>query len=300
MPSFSLPNPIEIFYPGTHRDFRGRVVTVTRPELESAVAWFNANQRELPLVVGHPDTEEDRVGVGTRLKFVNDRVVVTEVRDVDPTFKKIVNSGELSRVSSKLRLAGHPLNVSKGIEFGHAGFFGKSRVALEQLREASFSKNDQEFWFMENLEEQLAEREAQLIAREAAFARKERITPKVQKWIADGKILPRQGAGVIALLAAMPEDLEVSFAAGEQSIVQSGTEFLSGLIDGLAKQVSYGEKTGETGEKSEDKVANFAAPRGYSVEPNALDDHSKVLLYCKEKSLDPVKDYEQAAMAVLA
>lgn len=96
--SETLSNPIELFYAGTHTDFRRKVVTVKTPELASAVSWFNANNQRLPLVVGHPNSEDDHFGVGTKLALVDGRVVITEVEGLDPTFRKIVNSGELPRV----------------------------------------------------------------------------------------------------------------------------------------------------------------------------------------------------------
>ena len=122
MSRVALSKPIELFYAGTHTDFRRKVVTVDNSQLESAVSWFNANDRRLPLVVGHPDSEDEHFGKASRLALQNGRVVVTEVEDLDPTFKKIVNSGELPGVSVKIRLQGHPDNKSNGIEFSTRDF----------------------------------------------------------------------------------------------------------------------------------------------------------------------------------
>lgn len=284
----TLSNPIELFYAGTHTDFRRKVVTIDTPELESSVSWFNANNQRLPLVVGHPDSESDHFGMGTKLALVGGRVVITEVEGLDRTFRKIVNSGELPRVSAKIRLRGHPANQSQGIEFQHAGFFGKSRVALEKLKEASFSEyNDLEFWFMDKKkysaedeledasdeddepmtdEEKALEKKKKALAAEmaafeaekASFARAREIEPELEKLVREGRVLPAEKAGFVALFAAMSDDLEISFAAATGDVSQSGSEFLQEFLTNLKPRVVYGEVSGRT--ESESRTVKFAAP----------------------------------------
>jgi hypothetical protein len=308
MSRIALSKPIELFYAGTHTDFRRKVVTVDNPQLESAVSWFNANNQRLPLVVGHPVSEDDHFGEGTQLALQNGRVVVTEVENLDATFKKIVNSGELPRVSVKLRLQGHPDNKSSGIEFQHAGFFGKSRVALDKLKEAAFAApNDKEFWFMEvdkddALEQQrreLAAKEAAFKAEVASFKRAQAIEPELEKWVREGRVLPAEKSGFVALFAAMPEDFEISFAAPSGDVKQSGGEFLKSFLSKLAPRVVYGEVSADKGKGAEAETVIFAALKGYKVDEDAMEDHVKVMAYCKQSGLDPVKDYEQAAKQVL-
>ncbi len=257
-----LEEPIELFYPGTHTDFRGRRVTVPKTELEAAVSWFNANNQQLPLVVGHPDNEDDHFGVGTRLEMKGDRVVIAEVERLEPTFAKIVNSGELPRVSAKIRLAGHIRNKSGGLEFQHAGFFGKSRVALDKLREAAFSADDREFLFMDDLEDREVEFAAQRAEFEremAAFRRMQAIEPELENLVREGKVLPGEKGGFVALFAAMPEDLEILFAAPGGEIKQSGTDFLKGFLKSLKPRVTYGEVSGLSKDDGNSKSVSFAA-----------------------------------------
>jgi hypothetical protein len=293
--SETLSKPIELFYAGTHTDFRRKVVTVNTPDLESSVSWFNANNQRLPLVVGHPDSEDDHFGMGTKLALVDGRVVITEVEGLDRTFRKIVNSGELPRVSAKIRLQGHPSNRSKGIEFQHAGFFGKSRVALEKLKEASFSEyDDLEFWFMDTKkkkvegsdgeestepvdeeadepvteEEQALEKKKKALAAEmaafeaekASFARAREIEPVIEKLVREGRVLPAEKSGFVALFARMPDDLEISFSSATGDVEQSGGDFLKGFLTNLKPRVTYGEVSGLTDTESKSTTANFAAP----------------------------------------
>lgn len=309
--SETLSNPIELFYAGTHTDFRRKVVTINAPELESSVRWFNANNQRLPLVVGHPNSEDDHFGVGTKLGLVDGRVVITEVEGLDRTFRKIVNSGELPRVSAKIRLQGHPANKSQGIEFQHAGFFGKSRVALEKLKEASFSEyNDLEFWFMdtkkkkvegsdeeestestaEEAGEPMTEEEkalqkkkkdllaemAAFEAEKASFARARKIEPELEKLVQEGRVLPAEKSGFVALFAAMPDDFEISFAAATGDVKKSGGEFLKDFLGSLKPRVIYGEVSAPTDAESKAQTANFAAP-GMATDGDELELFNRVM-----------------------
>lgn len=308
--SETLSNPIELFYAGTHTDFRRKVVTINAPELESSVGWFNANNQRLPLVVGHPNSEDDHFGVGTKLALVDGRVVITEVEGLDRTFRKIVNSGELPRVSAKIRLQGHPANKSQGIEFQHAGFFGKSRVALEKLKEASFSEyNDLEFWFMDTKKKKvegsdeestestaeeagepmteeekalqkkkkdLAAEMAAFEAEKASFARARKIEPELEKLVQEGRVLPAEKSGFVALFAAMPDDFEISFAAATGDVKKSGGEFLKDFLGSLKPRVIYGEVSAPTDAESKAQTANFAAP-GMATDGDEMELFNRVM-----------------------
>jgi hypothetical protein len=278
VPTETLAQPIEIFYPGSHTDFRGKKVSVNRSDLEESVSWFNASGQRLPLVIGHPNNEDDRMGFGSKLALDGDRVVIIEAEDVDPTFRKIVNSGELPRVSAMLRLKGHPSNKSGGIEFQHVGFFGKSRIALDKLRSASFAadQQEQEFLFMaeESMEterdtdldpqghldrqaQELADRQAAFAAEVAAFSRARAIEPEIERWVRDGRVLPAEKSGLIALFAAIPDELEVAFSEASEEVEQSASDFLRDFLAGLPQRVSYGEMSAPEPRKS--ATVSFAA-----------------------------------------
>jgi hypothetical protein len=292
-----LDEPIEVFYPGTHTDFRRKVVTVGRSDIANTVSWFNSSGGRIPIVVAHPGSEDDNFGFATKLGIQGNRMVVTEVDKLDRSFKAIVNSGELPKVSVKLRLPGHPSNKSDGYELQHIGFFGKSRVALDRLKEASFSEfNDKEFYFNcmdkkktaaymddedmddEDMDEmtpeekaaakkkkmaktaEMAAHEAEVAAfqkEKAAFKRAREIEPVVEEWVREGKITPASKSGLVAVFAALPEDLEVSFSdsEGEES-TQTAAEFLAEFLKSLPQTIVYGEVSGM---KAKDKKVLTAA-----------------------------------------
>lgn len=251
-----LEKPIEIFYAGNHIDSQGRKVKVTAEELQASVQCFNASGKRLPMVPGHPSDDAPAGGYATKLAIINGRAAVIEAEDVDPLFSAIVNSGELDRVSVKFRLPGHHANRTGNYEFGHIGFLGRSRPALDQLKSAQFSTNDGEIILMADddrsaefaeREAAFAQREAEFTAKEAAFARTQKYEPLVEGWVREGKIAPAQKVPFVALFCALPEGDEATFSAadgGKQSLV----EFTKSFVNGLPKQIEYGEVSKAKGE----------------------------------------------------
>jgi hypothetical protein len=311
-----LTMPIEIAYPGVHTDFRGLRVPMSHEDLRSAVAWFNASGQKLPMVVAHPADESQALGFGTKLAMTKDnRVSIVEAEGIDPTFKSIVNSGELNRISAKVRLPGHPKNSSGGFEFQHVGFFGRSPVAMQLLKEAAFSgRDDKEFYLMaDGLDEkeaefkakeaefaarfaELNERQAKMEALEAQFKRRQELEPQIEKWLGEGRILPVEKAGFLALFAALPDELEVCFAAADGEVVTSAGKFLKGFLSNLKPRITYGESAGGEVEDDEPQTASFAGMR-YSDE--SMEQEKMALAYCKKNGLDPnkPKDFETALKA---
>lgn len=253
-----LEKPIEIFYSGNHIDSHGKKVVVTNAQVEAMVADFNQSGGRVPLVPGHPSDDNPALGYATKLGLSNGRAIVTEVDELNPAFMAIVNSGELNRVSVKLTLPGHHSNPGKGHRLKHIGFLGRSRPALDQLKSAQFSTNDGEIILMadDDKSAQFAEREAEFTRREAELATKEanfaaqaKYEPIVEGWVREGKIAPAQKAPFVALFCALPEGDEATFSAADGS-KQSLVEFTKSFVNGLPKQIEYGEVSKEKGEKA--------------------------------------------------
>lgn len=131
-----LTTPIEIACPGVHTAFQGFRVPMSAGELRAAVAWFNASGTKIPMVVAHPADESRPLGFGTKLAMTRgDRVSIVEAEAVDPTFRAIVNSGELNRISAKVRLPGHPKNRSDGFEGDSTAVTSSSKGIEEDMME---------------------------------------------------------------------------------------------------------------------------------------------------------------------
>lgn len=301
-----LAKPIEIFYPGQHPSNNGIVLPVSVDELDRMVRHFNLSNTLLPLVPGHPKDDAPAMGYATKMGLRGDRAVVTEVRGIDPAFKAIVNSGELNRVSVKLRLATHPDNASGTHEFRHIGFLGSSDPALDQLDSAEFSANPHEVNVMGQADPtldtaefarqqtELAQQQAEFSRIKAEFATKEiqfkraqAIEPVLEQFVRDGKLLPAEKAPFVALFSALPDDMEIEFSKGDGVEKLPVGNYLKKFLGDLKPRISYGEFA--KAESTEPATLSFSVPKGYSVSDATADQHGKALAYCKANGLDPKK-----------
>jgi hypothetical protein len=251
----TLKKPIEIFAPGAHRAADGRRLSFSR---EVVAGWAGKNLK-IPLVPGHPATNEPVMGYATRLSMEGDRLRILEVKDVDPTFEAIVNSGQLNRVSIKLKG-----DDRSGYRVDHIGFLGTSRPSLGHLQHAEFAAG--EVWVMpEDLEFakrelELGEREAEFAAKVAEFEARTKWSPQVAKLVADGKVLPVHEEGLVALFCSLGDE-SIQFSAGGDEQMQPRTEFLHSLLSAAKPLVRYGETaaTGSATPRASAQSAAFAA-----------------------------------------
>jgi hypothetical protein len=226
-------------------------------DLQEIVESFGGS---VPFVPGHPDDDQPQLGFARAIELQGEHLVVSDYAEVDPTFKAIVNSGELPGVSVKLRLPGHPGNQSGKLELQHIGFLGRSRPAAERLPAASFAagqtavfcihqggamgdipESDNQSAEFAAREAELAAREAEFAAREVEFARRQEIEPFLEGLVRDGRLLPVDKPGLVELFAKVGLSQPLEFSApdgGEQS--QSADEFLKGFLGRLPKRVDYG------------------------------------------------------------
>lgn len=135
-------------------------------------------------------------------------------------------------------------------------------------------------------EQALANQKAALDARAKAIADREAKALRddaasfAEQLVQDGKLLPRDKAGAIELLLALPPDAALNFAESEggQTIIKPAGEFLRDLLSRAAPVLSYAEKSADDG-AAQGGAANFAAPAGAVVDRQALAIHTKALAY---------------------
>lgn len=290
-----LPKPIEIFKVGTHKCSKGTSLSFTDEEVS---AWAGGGL-QIPLVPGHPKDDEPVMGYATAIEFGDDGVLrLTEVEGLNPTFKQVVNSGQLDRVSIKLAKAGGDWVMR------HIGFLGTSPPALKDLAAASFAAEEVlifgaadgpededdpddpddgidlddaeeepmptdtsfEAQFSAHLQE-LADREAAFAEREAAIAQKEAefaartiYAPMVDDLVRSGRVLPVDRSALVALFCSLV-DREVEFAAGpkgEDVDTGNGAELLARILQGGPKKIDYSEFSGSD-KAAPTQNAEFAA-----------------------------------------
>lgn len=293
MASKPLQKPIEIFYPGKHIASDGRKLTFSAAQ----VAQWAAGGQRIPLVPGHPKNDQPVMGWATGFSFDGNRLKVTEVQDVDPSFEKIVNSRQLNRVSVKLRPSG------EGWELGHIGFLGVSPPSLEGLKAAEFSSDtsaDGGIWFMADEQDlelakrelELEERKAEFAAKQAAFAAKVKWIPVVSKLVTEGKVLPIEEAPLMACFARLDDGEAIEFSRDGKDESANPAEFLKGLLDRAKAVVSYGEFAKAASDKS-DGTAAFEVYGDRTESEEAGEMHAAILA----SGVDP-KDHVAYGAAV--
>ncbi|PSD18865.1 peptidase [Stenotrophomonas maltophilia] len=108
-------------------------------------------------------------------------------------------------------------------------------------------------------------REKALAAREEA-ARREDAASFAEALVTEGKLLPRQKAGVVELLLAMPAGGQaLNFAEGDNQVSKSADQVLRELLTAMPKAIDFSEKSGDQDVES---PANFSAPLGSTVSPD--------------------------------
>lgn len=92
-------------------------------------------------------------------------------------------------------------------------------------------------------EAEFAQRQADLEAREAEFAREQAtfrrtqaITPVLNGYVADGKLLPGEVEGFTALFASLDDEHEIQFSQGDDATKVSASAFLKDFLKGLPKR----------------------------------------------------------------
>jgi hypothetical protein len=278
MASTPLQKPIEIFYPGRHVASDGRKLTFSAAQ----VAQWAAGGQRIPLVPGHPKNDKPVMGWATGFSFDGNRLKVTEVQDVDPSFEQIVNSRQLNRVSVKLR------PVGEGWALGHIGFLGVSPPSLEGLAAAEFSNEtsaDGGIWFMADEQDldlakrelELEDRKAEFAAEQAAFAAKVKWTPVVSKLVTEGKVLPVEEAPLVALFSKLDDGGTIEFSRGDKDEGAQPAEFLATLLDRAKPVVDYTEFSAAKGGAKAGADAYFEMHGDNEVAEESADMHAKIL-----------------------
>lgn len=181
------------------------------------------------------------MGYATEFAYADNRLKILAVEDLEPAFEAIVNTGQLNRVSVKLR------PVGENWELAHIGFLGTSAPSLGDLAPAQFSNGeviilaeDTDLEFAQR-ELELADREAEFAAQQAAFAAVQRWSPRVQKLVAEGKVLPIEEAPLMACFARLDTGDAIEFSRGGKDESANPAEFIAGILEATKARVPYGE-----------------------------------------------------------
>lgn len=275
--------PIEIFRAGTHTDVAGRTLTFAVADLIATATAYDPAVHQAPLVVGHPALDAPAYGWVQALAVTDDRLqaVPDQVEPQFAAlvragrFKKISASFWLPDAPTNPTPGVYALR--------HVGFLGAAAPAIPGLRAPQFAADEADtitvdFALPSSKEpssmtdlpvtptnptnpadpvaDPLAAREAELTRREAALAQAEAALAQAEaararteaaayadRHVQSGQLLPRQQAGLVELLLALPA-APLAFADGTGQTVQIGPRaWLEQLIADLPPRVDYAERT---------------------------------------------------------
>jgi hypothetical protein len=144
---------------------------------------------------------------------------------------------------------------------------------------------------LDRQQQDLQTRQDEISAREAELAKREH-ADFAESLIRQGKLLPRDKDGLVEFMAALPKDATLEFGEGEARQKTTNADWFHRFLQGLPKQVEFGEVGGGSGDEA--GVASFAAPGGYAIDAGRLDLHNRALAYQQQHQCG----YEDAVKAV--
>lgn len=325
---------LEIFRPGTFISAEGATLTFSASDVAATVAAYDVKKHRAPLVVGHPKMDDPSFGHAISLSLSSSNVVLAEPANVEPSFADAVNNERYDSISASFWAPNNPRNPVPGVYYlRHIGFLGAVPPAVTGLKQPSFADADdadlitinfadsqeptmgtptqaeldkqkqkleqEQASFAEQQSEQqkqaaaLAAREKALAAKEAK-AREDEINSFAEGLIKSGKLLPVEKTGIVAVLASLPADQEVSFADGDgKTISQPSADVLRDFLSKLPARVDFAEHSAREGEDAE-AATSFASPNGFTVDSGRMDLHNKINAHAAKNNIS----YEQAALAV--
>lgn len=153
--------------------------------------------------------------------------------------------------------------------------------------------------------EQIAAREAELAAeREALAAERQALAAQqtqfaetartarnatvaqfVAQLVTDGRVLPREQAGLVAFMQSLPADQVIEFGEGDAVQKPVANAWLQDFLRSLPPRVDYAERSAPAGEP---QGGRFDAPAGAQVDPQRLALHNQALAYAEQNKVDYV------------
>ena len=122
----------EIFRTGTHTSSNGTVKNWTTDDLDLMVTNFNTKNPDVPIVIGHPKTNDPAYGWVDSLKRVGDSLFAG-FKQVAPEFAQAVNAGHFKTRS---------ISVAPDGSLRHIGWLGAMPPAIKGLSGFQFEEDE--------------------------------------------------------------------------------------------------------------------------------------------------------------
>ncbi|KZL05525.1 hypothetical protein [Pseudovibrio sp. Ad26] len=135
---------IEVFRPGTFTSMGGTSFSITGDELSALAKRYDASANPVPVVVGHPKTNDPAYGWVQSFSYdeASERLIA-EVGELDPDFSEAVETGRYKKISMSFFQPGAASNPA-GDELypRHVGFLGGAAPAVSGLKPVEFAGGD--------------------------------------------------------------------------------------------------------------------------------------------------------------
>lgn len=323
---------IPIWSPGEYVSLAGETFAFADGDLAATADAYSPAKFRAPWVKGHPKVADPAYGWADGLEW-DGHYLWADSGQIDAEFADEVRAGRWGKISPTFFPPNHPDNPQPGIWYlKNIGWLGAHAPANKQLPSPAFAEqeeglvnfehsisadlaefsespdrqeestmpdnDDREAQFAER-EQTLNTREADLTTRENALHGREAAAHLVscaefaESYVKSGQVLPAWQAGLTAFLANLPEDQEVEFAEGDETVRKPSAAWFRSFIEALPVQVEFGEHAAGGGKDTE--VVEFAAPQGYTVDKTRADLHSKAVAYQQQH---PEVDYATAVAKV--
>lgn len=145
---------INIFRPGTHTDSSGQTISFSEDHIKGAVAAYDPDVHEAPIVIGHPQDNLPAYGWVNSLSYSDDRGIDANPHQVNKDFEEMIKQGAFKKVSASFYSPESPNNPSPGNYYlRHVGFLGAQPPAIKGLRATEFSEEENCIEFEEDFAE---------------------------------------------------------------------------------------------------------------------------------------------------
>lgn len=264
---------IEICKAGTWTAKNGKQVTLSTDDLDNIIETYNPEDREAPLVFGHPEDNQPAFGWVDKLKRTGD-ILAAQFQKVPEAVQNLVKAGHYKKVSISLGADKKSLR--------HVGLLGAVQPAVPGLKDVKFSdpeegltiefsnKTKEDEVEKKELERKLAAEEQARKDAETKLKESEEKTKAAEKELSDSKQKALEGQietridelvgkkikaadkpaiKKIALALGGSDEIELSDGAGKKSLDEHLFDFLSGLPDlGMLTEFSDpGQGSDDTG-----------------------------------------------------
>lgn len=135
---------IEVFRPGSFVAMGGEHVTFGAADLMAIAGAYDCVNSPVPVVVGHPKTDDPAFGWATTFSYdeASERLTA-EIGEIAPEFETAVSDGRYKKISLSLYGPTAPGNPKPGQWYPkHIGFLGAAAPAVSGLKPVQFSSED--------------------------------------------------------------------------------------------------------------------------------------------------------------